>query len=186
MPSNFQRLKAGQPWRVTQATADAIIESAEQYAQHSHDPVGLPPPEYRFEGEILDVRNDSGAALNRFSVVGLDNALITDDKNLLEFQNFPRFSALTPKWPDHVGRYGVLIEPIAANAIGKCLVSGVVPVQVRLQQKMDNMLHAQIIDGVSGYLQEAEDGLATIVYAGQPDTGGLACASFACPRKKRS
>ena len=105
MAVNFQRLKAGQPWRVSQATADAILGAAEQYAAHDRDPDAVPPPTYEFAGDIITVRNDSGARPARFSVLGLDAALITDAQNLIEFQNYPRFSVVTPVWPDHVGTF---------------------------------------------------------------------------------
>jgi len=184
MPSNFQRLRSKQPWKVTETTANAIIASAEDFAKHHRDAEPAPPPEYHYDGIIIEVRNDSGAALNRFSVVGLDNALISDADNLKQFQNYPRFSAVTPRVPDHVGCWGVLVEPLDKDKIGKCLVAGVVPVQVRLATSMENDLHAHLLNNVSGYLQEGEAGNATILHSGAPDTGGLAWCLVRLPQEE--
>ena len=93
---NFRRMKAGEPWSVTEPTARAIIESAEYWAQHNNDPGDVDSPDYLFEGTIVQVRNDSGTAQNRFSVMGLAGALINDQQNLQEFKNYPRFSVVTP------------------------------------------------------------------------------------------
>ena len=150
MPANFQRLKAGQPWRVSQATADAMIAAAEQYAKHDRDRTG-PPPTYEFQGDMIDVRNDSGADQARFNVPGLEAALITDAQNLREFQNYPRFSGVVPTWPAHVGEFCVLVEPLAVGAIGKALVSGIVPVQLQpLPAAAQQFMFADILSGYNG------------------------------------
>ncbi len=129
---NFQRLRAGQPWRVTEPTANAIIAAAEQYSQRSRDPGSAAPPEYAFQGNIVQVKNTSDAAMPRFSVAGLGGgALFGPDANLAEFQNFVRFNVAVPT-ADDAGAFCVLIEPIAAGAIGLALVSGVAPVQIYL------------------------------------------------------
>jgi hypothetical protein len=165
MPGNFQRLSRG-PWKVTETTARAIIEVAEWWNQHKQDAGWVDPPEYEFEGDIVQVRNDSGYAQNRFAVMGLNGALITDSANLTEFQNYPRFSVVTPVVPTHTGRFCVLIEPIAAGAIGLALVSGVVPVQVNPLAAAALPLFADVIGGQTGYLQESTCGAAQVLWLG--------------------
>ena len=135
MPINFQRLKAGQPWKVTEPTGRAIIEVAEDWAKHARDVDPAAPPVYEFAGDILEVRNDTGAALPRFSVAGLDGgALILPGSNLIEFQNYPRFSLSTPALPADSGKFCITVEPLPLGAIGLALFSGVVPCQVMLTE----------------------------------------------------
>src|SRR5208283_3157290 len=122
MPNNFRRFRAGEPWIVSQTTANAIIESAENWASHRGDPGDATPPEYLFDGTTILVRNDSGVTQNRFSVMGIGNPIITDTQNLQDFQNYPRFSVVVPVAPDNVGKFCVLLEPLPVNAIGKAIV----------------------------------------------------------------
>ncbi len=169
MPVNFQRLRRG-AWKVTEPTARAIIEVAEWWNQHKLDGGTVQPPEYFFQGDIVEVRNDSGSAQNRFSVLGLEAALITNSQNLTEFQNYPRFSVVTPLAPNHVGTFCILVEPLAAGAIGKALVSGVCPVMLQpLSSAADQFMYADILSGQTGYLVERNWGAAQVLWY---DTGG--------------
>ena len=130
MTASFQRLRAGQPWRVNEPTARAIIESAEYWARHSRDPDQVPPPEYRFEGSVIQCRNDTGCDLMRFDAVGFADALIHPADNLQEFQNYPRFSLRTPTAAD-AGAFGICVEPIESGAVGMVLVAGVIAAQIK-------------------------------------------------------
>ena len=162
MPVNFQRLKAGSGFRVSQATADALIASAEHHAKHSRNPHHIAPPSYGFEGNVVQAQNNSNADMPRFSVAGFTTALITPTNNLNEFQNFPRFSLQTPTTSD-AGRFCVTVDPIASGAIGLVLVSGLVPVQIYLKNGDSAPSFADVKDGQIGYLQAANSG-AQVLY----------------------
>ena len=163
MPSNFQRLKAGQPWRISQATSDAIIASAESWAQHSRDPGQVAPPSYLFEGTIVEVENDSGDDMDRFGVAAFSDALIDAGDNLPEFQNHVRFSVDTPT-ADDAGNWCILIDPIPAGAIGRAIVAGVAPVQIdaSAMESGQTPAFADVEDGET-FLQPAGSG-AEVLY----------------------
>ena len=168
---NFRRMKAGEPWSVTEPTARAIIESAEYWAQHNNDPGDVDSPDYLFEGTIVQVRNDSGTAQNRFSVMGLAGALINDQQNLQEFKNYPRFSVVTPS-TSYIGMFCVLVEPLNAGAMGRALVSGVCPVMIQpLPASAQEYMYADISPGQSGYLVERNWGSAEILWYNTGGTG---------------
>ena len=157
MPTNFQRLKAGQPWRVTQQTSDAILAAAEDYARHSRDPDFVPPPEYLFQGNVIQVRNDSGNPMPRFSVAGLNAPLIMSVNNLQEFQNYPRFSVSKPTAANS-GNFCILVEPLGAGQIGLAMVSGVVPCQLYRSQGDTQPTFADVTPGQIGWLTGAPAG----------------------------
>jgi len=99
----------------------------------------------------------------RFSVAGFSAALILPADNLGEFQNYPRFSVDVPSLPDDAGRFCILVEPLAAGAIGLALVTGVAPVQINLAPGADAPDFADAVNGQIGYLQPAASG-AQVLY----------------------
>ena len=115
----------------------------------------MDPPEYAFEGNIVDVRNDSGSAMPRFSVAGFSDILISPSQNLQEFQNYPRFSLRTPQTPDDQGKFCVTLEPLATGAIGKAMISGVCPCQVWRSPGDTAQAFADVKNGQIGYLQQS-------------------------------
>ena len=163
MPTNFQRLRAGQAWRVTQATADAIMESAEHWAKTSRSGGNVPPPSYVFDGTIIQVQNVSGDDMDRFSVAAFDDTLIDPADNLDEFQNYPRFTVDTPT-ADDAGNWCILIEPIPDQGVGRAIVAGVAPVQIDASKMQSGQTppYADVEDGKT-YLQPAGSG-AEVLY----------------------
>ena len=154
MPSNFQRLKSGQHFRVNEPTARSIIEVAEDWSRHNRDPGQIDPPEYLFEGSVIQCRNDSACPFARFSVVGFASALIPPAGNLLEFQNYPRFALRVPISSD-AGRFGICIEPIDSGAVGRVLVVGVAAVRILLSAGAGRPLFADVHAGAADLLPAA-------------------------------
>ena len=166
MPINFQRLKSGQPWSITQTTADAIIESAENWAKHKRDGEDADPPEYLYQGNIIQIKNASGYTMPRFSVAGLDAALITPAQNLNEFQNYPRLSGRVPLAADS-GGFCILLEPLVAGAIGLAMVSGVAPVQLYRYDGDTQPSFADVAAGQIGWLTGASGSGAGVLWCDQ-------------------
>jgi WD40 repeat protein len=181
VPSNFQRLKSGDPWLVSEPTARAIIEVAEHWDRRARDAGDSDPPTYAFEGQIVQVRNDSGSAMPRFSVASFDSALITPANNLAEFQNYPRFSAKTPAVPKDSGRFSILVEPLAAGAIGLALVSGVTAVQIYLNPGDSAPAFADAVDGQIAYLKAAAFGAQVLYCDPAPTSAGPVWALVRIP-----
>ena len=98
----------------TETTANAIIAAAEEWAKHHSDADPTAPPEYHFEGNLVQVRNDGSYPMARFSVAGLTTALITPSQNLKQFQSYPRFSVRVPTAADF-DNFCVLVEQIAVE-----------------------------------------------------------------------
>ncbi|MBC7326198.1 MAG: hypothetical protein H5T99_12955, partial [Moorella sp. (in: Bacteria)] len=78
---------------------------------------------------FIAVRNETGLDIPRFGVIGLSGPIITPTNNLAEFQQRIAFRGVTPV----PGRpFAITQEPIAAGAIGRCVVSGPTPVKVSI------------------------------------------------------
>lgn len=158
---NFQRLRAGQPWKITQTTSDAILGSAEEWAKHRHDPDRVAPPEYRYDGTIVRVRNDGSADLTRFSAAEFSASTmpIAPTANLPHFQSDPLLSVAKPA--DATGNYCILLESIKQGATGLALVSGVAPVQIKLSSGAAAPTWAAVVSG-HVYLQPALTGISVL------------------------
>lgn len=111
---------------------------------------------------ICRVRNDSGADLGRFDVVGLGEPLFDpgEEDKLPQFKRCPAFASDVPEEGTHENKWAVLLEPVAAGRIGPALVAGVVPVQMTGA----DVGFAEIADG-STALQASPSGSARVLWA---------------------
>jgi hypothetical protein len=115
------------------------------------------------QADIVKVRNATGADLNRFAVVALNAPIITPTDNLQEFQNRTTFDAVTPSNPTNCERFAILLEPLAANAVGRGVVAGVTPVKLRVDP-------AQLYDfaaveiGETSWLRNVPHGSARVLW----------------------
>ncbi len=124
------------------------------------------PPVAKLPADTIYVRNDSLAAVGRFAVLGIDG-LVNDPSNLEAFANQVVVRGVEPVAADHDGRFVVCIEPIAAGAIGRAKIDGVVQVQIDKQTEDD--VTAGVADGDATQLKGGEAGMQ-ILYA-EPGTG---------------
>lgn len=112
--------------------------------------------------DIIRVRNDTEADLDRFSVVGLGAPLILPDENLEQFHRHLLFSGGDPV----VGRFAVLLNPIPDGEIGPAAASGLVPVQLVVSSEADTAgwewAEADVADATA--LEVAEAGSAQILW----------------------
>jgi hypothetical protein len=161
MSQNFRRFRHGEHWNITEPTANAIIEVAENWAKHRLDPTGVDPLDFTFQGNVVEVFNNAGQFLPRFAVGGLKGTFFNPGQNLAEFQSQPRFSLETPI-PNDTSRFCVTIEPIAVGQVGLAVVSGVVPCMVQVFSGKPLPSFADIIVGQVNYLQGSNGGAAVL------------------------
>ena len=68
---------------------------------------------------LVLVKNSSGYDCERFNVLGIDDTIcITPTDNLAAFQAGPVLVGKSPYYTTHAGKFVILAEPIASNAIG--------------------------------------------------------------------
>jgi len=94
---------------------------------------------------VVFIKNATEGALDRGSVVGLGDVVITPEDNLPEFQSQPVFLGETPSTSSHVDKWCVLAEPLADGDIGWAYLAGVHAAQVSFATA--NQMYANLDDG---------------------------------------
>lgn len=86
--------------------------------------------------DLVRIKNTSGADRSQFDVLGIsrDGLLVTPAENAQESldQRFV-YVGKTPVWPEHIGRWAVLVEEIASGAIGWAAMGGMYAAQIEVQ-----------------------------------------------------
>ncbi|MEX2388196.1 MAG: hypothetical protein WD534_09970 [Phycisphaeraceae bacterium] len=149
----LRHVQRGQPLKIPADDWNRIVDATRAYHERqgqSTRPATADASGGRQAGVIL-VRNDSGADQPRFAILGIDAPIIGPDAtegNLEEFQRQVALTGVVPTRADHGSggaggsggsgaRFVVLLEPLAAGAIGRACVSGVCPAQVEVGHEQD-------------------------------------------------
>lgn len=149
-----------QAWNRIQRSAD--YTEAQQSSTSAERPGGLP------EG-LIKVKNLSGAARNRFDVLGIDKVLIEPHDRLSEIQNRPALAGVKPETAKHAGKFVVLQQPLDNEKVGWAWLFGYCAVKVNIASLSETV--ADVKDSDYGQLQ-AGGGNAQIVYIDPKDTSG--------------
>jgi hypothetical protein len=139
--------------------ADGAEEAARLRKQFA---AGGPPPRQSRNAGVVTVRNDTGADLDRYAVVGLGDPIIDNSENLAEFQGRVTFQGETPDIDLHVGKFAVLIEPLPDGKIGLAIAAGVCQVLLTVSAADDR--YADIEDAETGHLTSGGSGSAQILW----------------------
>lgn len=115
------------------------------------------------QADIIKVRNQSGQDVDRFSVLGIDQPIISPTDNSREFKNQIAINAVIPT-ANHAGQFVVLLEPLKAGAIGRAWVSGVCPARVHMSAAWHT--HVDIESTNVNELVSRPDGGAQILWRG--------------------
>lgn len=128
--SDFPRVTPGQKFQPTAEQWNAAQDAASaQRAKRFGGDAGDAVAE-GFSPVVINVKNVSGGALQRFAVVKINDALITPTESQSEFEARVAFDVTTPgAASDYVA---ILLEPIRSNKIGRAVISGAVQVQVNV------------------------------------------------------
>ena len=116
-------------------------------------------------GSVI-VKNSSGSDVDRFGVLAAGGVFIEPDDGLEEFQSARIFDGVVPT-TDYLGRILIALEPIASGAYGRCAISGLVPVQVYIED--EDHWAADVIGSLT-QLQSGATGSARIMYKGEGTT----------------
>jgi hypothetical protein len=135
------------------------VDAGRDYLDRRQDQAQEAHPAARHSGIVL-VRNDLDPPqpAERFWVLGIDEPVITPTDNETEFQNRVVLSGVVPWISTYRSRFVVLLEPLAAGAIGMGVVSGVCPVKVYVNN--ENHQFADVQNDARGYLWSGASGAA--------------------------
>lgn len=162
MDGDFAKVRKGDPLAIPAAAYNGFIDAA--IANRQGRPQGglsQPKPDASQNG-IIPIRNDTGATLPRWGVVGIGSALVDPATSELGFVNRPAMSGVDPSALTHSGQFAVMMEAVRAGAIAPGLVSGTVPVKVDITNDHDTW--ADVTDGNPNHLTSTPLGSAEILW----------------------
>lgn len=147
------------------AWMNLVTEGGLAYRRHGSGFRHMPEPSPLRPGEIL-VRNETGADRNQYDIVAFEEPVFTRDDNTYEFQERTLFKAIEPDAIDHFYSWGVLLEPLRENAIGRCLLQGITVAKVNFANAAALVAHkyATVIDATYGNLESTFCGQARILW----------------------
>lgn len=126
----MQRPQPGQRFRPS-ATDQRQTADAVEWVQRQQTSSVTDPPPIDEQRDVVDVRNDTGTNVDYLGVVGLGNPIIDEATNSEFFKRRVTFEGETPT-AAHYGKFAVMLDMSADQAIVHAAISGIVPVQVEI------------------------------------------------------
>jgi hypothetical protein len=157
----FKKLAKGDELSISATAFNALMDVA-QREYGGAGSAGAGGAQVAGDHVVCRVLNNSGAAVDRFAVLGVDDAAITYADNPNAFKSVPIISGVTPTVPDFVGYFIITLEPIRDGKIGRCLLAGLVPVQIAVANAGDEW--ADVKDDDATQLQSGSAGAAQILW----------------------
>jgi hypothetical protein len=129
MPGNpFAKVKPGDEQDIPAAAYNAFVDAALARLRPAGGS-GAGKDSIPFDTNTILIVNNSGAAVDRFGVLAFREPEIDPSEALEAFQEDPILDAVAPT-ADDLGKFCVLLEPIAAGGLGRAMVSGIVTVMI--------------------------------------------------------
>jgi len=158
-----RRVNRGDPLRIRAEDWNKTLDLIRRASGGDPPTDGQAPPRAASSQTAVLIRNDSGADVARFGVLGIDAPLIAADAELAEFQTAVRLAGVTPSETAHQGAFAIALEPIANGAIARAVVDGVVQCQVSMTAEGDPF--AEVKDADATQLVSGPTGSARILWA---------------------
>jgi hypothetical protein len=164
MPSTdpFAKVQPRQRLQIPAQAYNAFIDAAKAFKSGQFAAGAAAPAAGAGDLGIVPIQNNTGNALDRFSVLGVSNALILPTENLPIFQSQRTLVGVTPTTASHAGKFVILLQPLADQAVGAALASGVCAVQLSVGSSSDTF--ADVLDGDASKLKSGASGAAQILW----------------------
>jgi len=146
----FQKVKSGDPIQIAASTFNTMLDATQDYVNRRMGQDSPAGTVFR-DADVILVKNGSSQSVGRFGILGIDDIVIDPASVPEQFVADPALVGVTPAVPDHNSRFVVLLEPLAPGLIGRAVISGCVPVQVKYDFAGD-VLKCGIVNGETGYL----------------------------------
>jgi hypothetical protein len=174
----LEHVQPGQPLRIPAPDWNAMTDAARADRARRASLSGRLPGERRTDSTVILVRNDSGADLLQYDVLGLGkgtaDVLPTPDDNEDAFLNgSPFFLGALPDEDVHAGRFCIILGALPKGRIGPAAIAGVVPIYVNVQDADD--WWADVDDGEHETLASGTSGTAQLLYKAAGGTGNMWC-----------
>jgi len=155
--------RPGEPWQGPDAIAHAAFIDAAEWVRSQQAAAGpVPTPGALWRPCIVQIRNDSGAARNRFDALGISGIFPEPTDNEAAFQAGPILLGDTPDTEKHRGGFGVLLAPAGIREIVPACLAGVTTARVNFSDVAHQ--YAEIADADAGSLASSPAGSARILW----------------------
>ena len=165
MSNPFRKLPAHSPITAFSITAyNAMIDLLNEHRTGGR--IGGSPQRnlVDWDQSVFRVRNDTGRDLWSYDIIGLDGPIwspVDGEDELQEFHSQTSQKGVSPTVEAHLGKWGVMLEAAENGKIGRCCMSGVVPVRVYVTSPSDqycDVIAAQTVDDETCYLGTGASG----------------------------
>lgn len=119
------------------STWNPFVDAA--IAHRMQGPPPIDPTRLRRDHTEVLLKNSSGAAVDRYGVLGLGAPIITEDANADQFKSRgPTFVGATPATGTHEGKFAILLDALPDDKLGRAVVSGTVQCQINVNDAGDD------------------------------------------------
>lgn len=160
MGDRFKKVQSGQDLQISAEVWNNLIDITRREKGRAHNVEESQHDVFK-QADIFLVKNVAGAHLPRFAVVEVGQPIISPSANEVEFKNQPTFAATLPAKLTE-GRFGILLEPIADQTIGRAVVAGVTVARVAIHGVLYDW--AEPIPGNAETLRSVPHGPARILW----------------------
>jgi hypothetical protein len=168
-----RRVKPGDKFNVTAAEYNRLLAAADAIAR-DRLAGGAGNRTHVRDAATVRVHYQSATTVPIGGIVGFNAPLGDPDVGPAELARFVRDATIQSVEPDadeHVGRFGVAIEPIAVDKVGRVVFAGVVAARVNVQATWHQ--YADVANAGGTTLQSKPNGSAQILWRRSPNQTGM-------------
>lgn len=166
--ADMRKVVSGEALAIPAATWNAFIDSAQYTDSLRRSLKGKSPTDFLPDG-IYYVKNASGQALPRHSILGIDSPLWPPRTFFDAFSQGVVLKGVKPDEDEHSNKFVVLQEPLQDGEVGRCWADGIAPVKMRTDAVITDL--ADVITDEFGLLQGGTSGAQMIWIDSDDDTG---------------
>lgn len=161
MGDPFKHLAAGDDVEIIDTSHNAAIDAGRELIGRRTGNAAGPLPRAR-DTNVVRIRNDSGLAVERFGILGIDDSVFDPAVEPESFFSEKVLSGVTPSLMNHSAKFVVALEPIANGNVGPALAAGVTQVQILVGSEA--LTFAQVRIGSVTTLEASSSGGAKILW----------------------
>lgn len=159
----MEKVRSGEQLVIKASTWNAFIDAANFAKEQRQNQLGKGLRSGVGAGVIL-IKNAESELRDRFTALVLNDIAVPPSANEDEFVSCPPVFIGQKMTDEREGKpYAILLEPIAAGAIGRTMIFGIVPAKVSIQDA-DDQYAVPTPNSSAGALQSDSTGVARIVW----------------------
>jgi hypothetical protein len=168
-----RRVKPGDKFNITAAEYNRLLAAADTFAR-DRLAGGAGNRIHVRDAATVRVHYQSSTTVPIGGIVGFNAPLGDPDVDNAELARFVRdatIQSVRPIADEHTGSFGVAIEPIAEDKVGRVVFAGVVAARVNVQETWHQF--ADVADSGGTTLQSKPNGSAQILWRRNPNQTGI-------------